>query len=122
MGKSARLWKTMFTGRLLAGTPIIDRPRMRMSPDVGCSKPAIMRIKVVLPQPEGPRMEKNSPGATLKLTSLTAAYEPKRLMTLTRSRSVECAMDAPEIVIPGERIVRKSGPGFPHDALSQERG
>ena len=29
----------MLTGRRLAGTPIIDLPRMRMSPEVGCSKP-----------------------------------------------------------------------------------
>src|SRR3712207_675760 len=101
MGNSARLWNTMLTGRLLAGTPSIDFPRMRMSPEVGCSKPAIMRIRVVLPQPEGPRIEKNSPGATLKLTSSTAACEPKRLVTLTMSRSVEEAMTLPiQRVIP----------------------
>ena len=64
----------MLTGRRFAGTPIIDWPRMRMSPEVGCSNPAIMRIRVVLPQPEGPRIEKNSPGATLNVTSSTAAW------------------------------------------------
>ena len=39
---------------------------------VGCSNPAIMRSVVVLPQPEGPSMEKNSPRAISKLASFTA--------------------------------------------------
>ena len=34
-----------------------------MLPPVGCSKPPIIRSVVVLPQPEGPRSEKNSPGS-----------------------------------------------------------
>src|SRR5215217_2311809 len=103
----------MLTGRLLAGTPIIDCPRMRMSPEVGCSNPAIMRIRVVLPQPEGPRIEKNSPGATLNVTSSTAAWLPKRLVTLTISRSVEEAMTLPrKKSSPGKRTVRKSGAGY----------
>ena len=32
-----------------------------MRPLVGCSKPAIIRSVVVLPQPDGPSIEKNSP-------------------------------------------------------------
>src|SRR3954469_19157138 len=50
-------------------------------------QPAIMRISVVLPQPEGPRIEKNSPGATAKLTSSTASCASKRFVTAVRSRS-----------------------------------
>src|SRR5215213_4522092 len=92
----------MLTGRLLAGTPIMDFPRMRMSPEVGCSNPAIMRMRVVLPHPEGPRIEKNSPGETLNVTSSTAAWVPKRLVTVTMSRSVEEAMTLPR---------KKSSPG-----------
>jgi len=45
---------------------------MLMSPLVGVSKPAIMRINVVLPQPEGPRMEKKEPRGTAKVIPLTA--------------------------------------------------
>jgi hypothetical protein len=48
---------------------------------VGVSNPAIMRRVVVLPQPEGPRREKNSPRAIEKVTSSTAATSPKRLVT-----------------------------------------
>ncbi len=34
---------------------------MRIAPAVGTSKPATMRSVVVLPQPDGPRNETNSP-------------------------------------------------------------
>src|SRR6266481_1053947 len=43
-----------------------------MRPEVGCSKPAISRRVVVLPQPEGPRREKNSPLATVRSMLSTA--------------------------------------------------
>src|SRR5689334_12909474 len=36
-------------------------PSSRIRPEVGCSKPAISRRVVVLPQPDGPSREKNSP-------------------------------------------------------------
>ena len=39
-------------------------------PPVGSSSPAIIRSVVVLPQPDGPSMTKNSPSATMKLESL----------------------------------------------------
>ena len=41
-------------------------------------KPAIIRSVVVLPQPEGPRSETNSPGASDREKSLTAVERPKR--------------------------------------------
>ncbi len=36
-------------------------PSSRIPPSVGCSNPAIIRSVVVLPQPDGPSIEKNSP-------------------------------------------------------------
>ena len=51
---------------------------------VGRSKPAISRSVVVLPQPDGPSMVKNSPGGTCRSMPLTATASPKRL---TRSTS-----------------------------------
>ena len=45
---------------------------MRISPAVGCSRPAIARSVVVLPQPDGPSSVNCSPGMTLKLTPRTA--------------------------------------------------
>ena len=39
----------------------MSRPPTLMRPAVGSSNPAIMRSVVVLPQPDGPMIEKNSP-------------------------------------------------------------
>ncbi len=52
-----------------------------MRPASGCSKPAIIRSVVVLPQPDGPSIEKNSPPRMVNETSLTATTSPKRLVT-----------------------------------------
>src|SRR3990170_4750306 len=55
-----------------------------MRPSVGCSNPAIRRREVVLPEPEGPSIEKNSPSRTSRSTPSTAVTSPKRLTTLSR--------------------------------------
>src|SRR5258708_38387657 len=49
-----------------------------MVPVVGSMKPAIMRNVVVLPQPEGPRSETNSPDSSSRSTPSTATESPKR--------------------------------------------
>src|SRR5690242_11966438 len=54
-------------------------PSISMVPWEGSMKPAIIRSVVVLPQPEGPRSETNSPGASARLKSATASKSPKRL-------------------------------------------
>ena len=51
----------MLVGRRLAGMPSIGWPSTEIVPLVGWSKPAIIRSSVVLPQPDGPSSEKNSP-------------------------------------------------------------
>src|SRR5215475_11534602 len=51
---------------------VTSAPSRSTRPAVGCSKPAISRSVVVLPQPEGPRSEKNSPLETTRSTSSTA--------------------------------------------------
>ena len=65
-GNSAYFWKTVLTLRLYGGVRETSSPSSRMRPSVGDSKPAIIRSVVVLPQPEGPSMEKNSPPAMAK--------------------------------------------------------
>src|SRR5215469_3534241 len=60
---------------------------MRISPSLGCSNPAIIRSDVVLPQPDGPSSDRNSPLRTFKLTALTAVSEPNRLVTARNSTS-----------------------------------
>src|SRR5690606_12678710 len=50
---------------------------MEIEPDVGCSKPAMRRRQVVLPEPDGPSMAKNSPAPMSRSTASTARTEPK---------------------------------------------
>src|SRR5215510_6924277 len=41
----------------------------------------MMRSRLVLPEPEGPRRATSSPVGTVRLTSFTATKEPKALVT-----------------------------------------
>ncbi len=56
----------MLVGRLWGGSPATSAPSIRISPSLGCSKPATIRSVVVLPQPLGPSRVKNSPEAELE--------------------------------------------------------
>ena len=79
-GKSARFWKISVVGRLLGPMPRMSCPPMRTVPSLGSVKPEMMRRIVVLPQPDGPRNEKNSPALIVSDTSLTAVKSPKRIV------------------------------------------
>ena len=57
---------------LVGGRPATSSPSIRISPSLGCSKPAIIRSVVVLPQPLGPSRVKNSPSRDSRLRSSTA--------------------------------------------------
>jgi hypothetical protein len=67
----------------------MSRPWSRIWPLVGSSKPATIRSVVVLPQPDGPSSEKNSPSAMRRSTCSTArtspAAEENRFSTPTSS-------------------------------------
>src|SRR6476620_5061690 len=52
--------------------PSIGLPHISASPSVGCSKPAMMRSKVDLPQPEAPIRQMNSPLRMARLASASA--------------------------------------------------
>src|SRR3954447_22327122 len=74
--------------RWCTGTWVRSRPPMTTWPSSGSSNPAIILSVVVLPQPDGPSSEKNSPGSTVSSTPATATTPPgKRLVT--RSRRIE---------------------------------
>ena len=62
--------------RLWIGMLSMRRPATLISPPVGCTRPAIERRIVVLPQPEGPSSVTNSPLAIDRLTSFTATKVP----------------------------------------------
>ena len=87
----------MLTGRRLGGTLAMSRPPMAMVPLSGWMKPAIMRSSVVLPQPDGPRIEKKLPRATLNDSSFTATCAAKRLVRALTSRSGAAADGSPAL-------------------------
>ena len=73
----------MLTGRLSGGSSVTSRPRSSIRPLVGSSKPPIIRSVVVLPQPDGPRSEKNSPARISRDTRSTASTGPNALASST---------------------------------------
>ncbi len=75
----------MLMGRSLGGRRPMSKPWTLMLPSVGNSRPAIMRSVVVLPHPDGPSSEKNSPSAMERWSSSTATTSPNRLMTPSSS-------------------------------------
>ena len=112
-GNSAYCWNTVFTSRLYGGTPLTSRPPIRSSPSSGCSKPAIMRSEVVLPQPDGPSSDRNSPLWTRRLSAFTATSDPNRFVIARNSTSASpspggaaVAWSAMGCVIPVSRVYR----------------
>ena len=58
------------------GTPLTSSPASSTVPLVGSSKPAIIRSVVVLPEPEGPSIVKNSPRPISRSIPATADTPP----------------------------------------------
>src|SRR6202035_3214253 len=80
--------------RSRGASPVTTLPPIRTSPRVGSSSPAIMRRRVVFPEPEGPRKTMNSPSFVSRSTSLTAPSSPC-LKTLVRLRVSTTAIAPP---------------------------
>src|SRR3546814_16388537 len=96
IGNSARFWKISAVGRLFGPMPRMSAPASRTRPAVGSTKPEMVRSKVVLPQPDGPRNEKNSPGAMSSVASST-----------DRKSVVEGKSVSVRVVLGGRRIIKK---------------
>jgi hypothetical protein len=69
----AKSWSSCITTPIRArhrARPMRDSgsPSTRISPRVGCSRPASSFSSVVLPQPEGPAIATDSPASIRKLT------------------------------------------------------
>ena len=71
----------MLKGRRSGATPVMSEPSTRTRPASSVSSPAMMRMRVVLPQPDGPSRLKNDPAGRSRVTSSTAVTAPKRLVT-----------------------------------------
>ncbi len=74
--------------RWLGFSALWSRPLMTIVPSLGVSKPAIMRRIVVLPQPDGPRKETNSPFSMAMLKSWTTWTGPKDFLMWVRVRKL----------------------------------
>ena len=81
----------MLTGRRFGAIPRMLLPPMEMSPPSGAMNPAIMRSSVVLPQPDGPRIEKKLPRSTLKDSESTARVLGEALDDRVRDQIGLCA-------------------------------
>src|ERR1700729_3686156 len=68
-------------------------------PGVGPSNPATSRSVVVLPHPDGPSSEKNSPPATCRSIASTATTSSKRLVSATNVTSPATAPPSVAVVM-----------------------
>src|SRR5919112_529142 len=94
--------------RARGGRPVTTSPSISTSPLVGCSRPAIVRSSVVLPQPDGPSRTRYSPSSVARLTLSIARTTPERRRrscdenSLTRSRtSMTATVSGPAAHEPG---------------------
>src|SRR5215469_7117380 len=66
---------------------------MLMRPDVHRTSPASARISVLLPQPDGPRSETNSPGSiakeTLSRATILPSSDPNTCSTWSKTTATE---------------------------------
>src|SRR5690349_9471307 len=78
-GNSAYDWNTRPRFRRWTATRVISSPDRMICPPSGSTRPATIRRSVLLPQPDGPRRDRNSPGAASSETSSTATTAPNDL-------------------------------------------
>src|SRR5919198_5943832 len=83
--------------RTRGGSPVTSCPSISTVPLVGCSSPATVRNRVVLPQPDGPSRTRYSPSLVARSTpsiawTLPCARPPS--YTLCRSRTSTVPMSA----------------------------
>ena len=71
----------MFTGRWCGGSCVTSVPCNLMEPASGLSKPATIRSSVVLPDPEGPSIVKNSPSPISRLMSCNTVVDANDFAT-----------------------------------------
>src|ERR1700674_4380547 len=90
-------------------------PPIRISPEVGSSRPAIMRSSVVFPEPEGPKRTRNSPSRLSKSTPTTAPTWPwrktlvsARVWTIAIPRSLPLVEDPLDLLLGRARGVLRT--------------
>src|SRR3954453_1028801 len=71
----------MLVGRFSGPMRVTSLPAISIEPVVGSAKPPMMRKRVVLPHPDGPRMARKSPAAMSRSSGCTATTLAKLLLT-----------------------------------------
>src|SRR5512132_349233 len=99
--------------RARGGRSLTTWPPIRTSPSLGASSPAMVRSRVVLPQPEGPRRTRYSPSSVARSTPSTAwTRPPSNCLTSPRTSTTT--------VTPGRRsraADQAAGPPLLEDGL-----
>ena len=113
-GKRARSWNTMPRPRSPGSRSFTTWSPMKISPEVGVSRPEIMLRVVVLPQPDGPTMMRNSPSSIRRWTPATATADPKCFTrsrrTISATAFLQRAARHPVRAAPRRRRRRRRGP------------
>jgi hypothetical protein len=66
----------MLTLRSPADSVVTSAPPIWIAPSLACSRPAIMRNSVVLPQPDGPSSVTSVPASIVRSSGFTAVTAP----------------------------------------------
>src|SRR5882672_11388689 len=123
-GYRAKVWNTMVACGLI---PTSGSPRYRTRPEVAGVRPVIMRSRVDLPQPDGPRRPTNSPGRIVRSTSRTATHaRPPPAYSLPTPRS-SSRLPLPETLMRSSSLhpialFRQPVHGAPEGAVDQDDG
>src|SRR6266446_5146071 len=80
------------TWRAWRASPAISTPLTTIEPESGFTMPARRFLIVDLPAPFSPTSATTSPGATVKLTSLTAVMPPNRFVTRSTATAGSAAL------------------------------
>src|SRR4026209_1048590 len=98
----------------------MSRPPCQIEPALCASSPAMIRSSVVLPHPDGPRKQRNSPCATSSRMSRSAVKAPKSLRIPSSRRKGPAPGITPLFPRLGFRVVALVPLG--EDALARFRG
>src|SRR5207244_32169 len=92
--------------RACGGNAVMSRPSSEIAPAAGWCRPMIERRSVDLPAPLAPMMASVSPGATVRLTSVSACRYPCRTVRLrTSSIDIDSEVDLLHLRV-GENLLR----------------
>src|SRR5882724_7124090 len=109
-GKRLSVWNTKPRSR---PGPLTGRPSSLTSPELAGSRPATMRRNVVLPQPDGPTTEMNSPRSMAKSIACSACSSPN---VLPRLEIASFGATSPSVFCPWhEALFEPAEPRGEHD-------